>query len=241
VRERGWLRAAAWGLLLVATLLSGTLGYYRAQAALRQMQLAEAARWLEGRVIVVDPGHGGHDPGAVVAGTEEKGLVLSIALVLKEMLQERGATVILTRETDMHLDPVIRRDLARRAELAERYNADALVSIHANKDTCHCWGAQTFHQRGDEIGKELAEAIQAQMRRLTPTTREVLPANFYLLRTARVPSALVEVGFLSHPEEVRWLQQPKYQRTLAEAMVLGLADFFRRQVPPARSEGELGR
>lgn len=235
-----WRRTAQIGVLLLAVFISGSLGYLRAQAVQRQSRLEEARRWLEGRVIVVDPGHGGWDPGAVANGTEEKGLVLAIALVVKQMLEEQGATVVLTRETDTHFARVIRQDLAQRVALAEQHNAHAFVSIHANKDRCNCWGAQSFYHKGEESGKQLAEAIQGQMRRLTPTTREALPGNFYVLRNTTAPGTIVEVGFLSDSREAKRLQNPDYQRTLAEAITLGLADFFRSQVPQAQASGELG-
>lgn len=228
-------------VLLLAILISGSLGYLRAQAVQRQSRLEGARRWLEGRVIVVDPGHGGWDPGAVANGTAEKGLVLDISLIVKQILEEQGAAVVLTRETDTHFARVIRQDLAQRVALSEENKAHAFVSIHANKDACNCWGAQSFYHKGEQSGKQLAEAIQGQMRRLTPTTREALPGNFYVLRNTTAPGVIVEVGFLSDSREAQRLQNPDYQRTLAEAITLGLADFFRSQVPQAEAEGQLGR
>lgn len=238
--EKGWRHSVQLGLVLLLVLASGSMGYLRAQAVQRQNQLADAARWLEGRVIVVDPGHGGWDPGAVVNGTEEKTLVLAIALKLKEVLEEHGAVVALTRETDTHLDRSTRKDLAQRAALATQQKAHAFVSIHANKDACNCWGAQSFYHRGEVGGKELARSIQGQLRRLTPTTREALPGNFFVLRSTKIPGTIVEVGFLSDSREAQRLKNPDYQQTLAEAITLGLADYFRKQVPEAQSQGELG-
>ena len=136
-----------------------------------------------------------------------------------------------------------REELGKRVALAERHNARAYVSIHANKDNCYCWGAQTFYQKngGHPEGKALALAIQEQLRRNTPTTRVALAANYFVLRTNVAPAAMVEVGFLTNAKEHARLQDPEYQRTLARAVALGIADFFRSQVPDARAEGSIGQ
>lgn len=207
-----------------------------------QMRLNESGRYLRGVVVIVDPGHGGDDPGAVVGGTLEKHIVLDIAKSLKALLEEQGARVVLTRDTDVSLGGPMREELGRRVALVERHKASIYVSIHANKDTCNCWGAQTFYQkRGMPAGKDLALAIQAQLRRLTPTTRVALPADYFVLRTSPVPAAMVEVGFLTNASEKARLQDPVYQRTVATAVSLGLADFLKAQVPQAKAGGIIGQ
>lgn len=181
-------------------------------------------------VVVVDPGHGGWDPGAVVDGVREKEITLQVALLVKEMLEERDARVILTREDDTHFARSVREDLRQRVALVAEHQADIYLSLHANKDRCNCWGAQTFYQKGGlPEGKILAMAIQNRLRALTETTRYALPADYYVLRNSQVPATIVEMGFLSNPSERERLQQPEYQRTVARAIAEGV-EAYRRQI-----------
>jgi len=185
---------------------------------------------LSGMVVVVDPGHGGWDPGAVVDGVREKEITLQVALLVKEMLEERDARVILTREDDTHFARSVREDLRQRVALVAEHQADIYLSLHANKDRCNCWGAQTFYQKGGlPEGKILAMAIQNRLRALTETTRYALPADYYVLRNSQVPATIVEMGFLSNPSERERLQQPEYQRTVARAIAEGV-EAYRRQI-----------
>jgi len=189
-------------------------------------ELAEIGAHLKGLVIVIDPGHGGFDPGAVVQGTREKDLTLSISLMLKDLLEQQGATVIMTRTKDEDLGGTIREELSQRVQIVRESKAQLYVSVHANRDSCNCWGAQTFYQKGGmPEGQALAKAIQAQLRRLTPTTRDALAADYYVLRTSPVPSAIVEVGFLTSSKEHAQLLKPDYQKVLATAIALGIADY----------------
>ena len=228
--------------LFLLGLLARTAWTGRPAVAAMQAQLSDSGRYLKGVVVIVDPGHGGHDPGAVVDGTLEKHIVLDIAQSLKGMLEQHGAKVVLTRDSDRSLGGPIREDLSRRVAMIKDHKAAVYVSIHANKDSCNCWGAQTFYQKkGMPAGKNLAEAIQGQLRRLTPTTRVALAADYYVLRTSPVPAAMVEVGFLTNAKEKAQLQDPAYQRTVATAVALGLADFFKGQVPQADAGGSIGQ
>ena len=237
-------QAAIAGLvLLFAGLLSGRAWLTRTAVA-TQAELGDAGRWLNGVVIMVDPGHGGDDPGAVVGDVREKLLVYDIATQLKQMLEKQGAKVVLTREGDTDLGGRIAEELGKRVALVAQHRAQVYVSIHANKDSCRpCWGAQTFYQKrgGVAEGRQLAEAIQGRMRQLTPTTRVPLPADYFVLRNSPVPSAVVEVGFLTDDAERRRLQDPAYQRQIATAVALGLADFLKGQVPRTRSQGQIGQ
>jgi N-acetylmuramoyl-L-alanine amidase len=242
VQRIAWRQAAVAGLALLLLMTLVRTAWTGAQVAAVHAQVSDAGRWVRGRVILIDPGHGGDDPGAVVQGTLEKHIVLEIGLQVKKLLEEQGATVYLTREKDEDLGGPIREELGRRVAMVDQRRAHVYVSIHANKDSCFCWGAQTFYQKdGMPTGKELALAIQTQMRKLTTTTRVALPADYFVLRTSPVPAAMVEVGFLTNAKEHRQLLDPAYQRTLASAIVLGLADFFKTQVPEGRAGGAIGR
>ncbi|HEY3364575.1 MAG TPA: N-acetylmuramoyl-L-alanine amidase [Symbiobacteriaceae bacterium] len=236
-------RVAVVGLaLLLVWAVSGSAALAQRTDLAVQAELTDARRWLSGTVVILDPGHGGEDPGAVVGETLEKTVVLEISMALKQMLEQQGVTVVLTRTEDTNLGGTIREELGKRVALAGRHKAHVYVSIHANKDACNCWGAQTFYQKdGLPAGKELALAIQNQFRLLTPTTRTVLPADYFVLRNSPVAAAMVEVGFLTHDREHRQLKDPTYQRTVATAIALGLADYFKAQVPNANAGGSLGR
>lgn len=196
-------------------------------------------QWVAGRVIVLDPGHGGDDPGVVVGSIREKEITLPIAIKTKEVLEAQGAKVVLTRDRDIDLGGKIREELGKRVQLATDHKAEIYVSIHANKLNCNCWGAQTFYQRGGAPqGKALAFALQNQLRKWTPTTRTALEADYFVLRTAPVPATLVEVGFLSSSREAASLQDSAYQGLVANAIALGIADYFKEVGPPAGAEPE---
>lgn len=212
------------------------------RAATAELQMASDQ--LKGLILVVDPGHGGDDPGAVVKGTREKEITLKISLILKELLEQHGAKVVMTRTIDEDLGGPIREELGRRVAKVEENGAHLYISIHANKDSCYCWGAQTFYQKGGSAeGKALAMAIQARLRELTPTTRQALAADYFVMRTAPVPATVVEVGFLTNDKEHARLLDPAYQRTVATAVALGIADFRKQQrqtAPPAPSAEQKG-
>lgn len=225
---------------LLALLLCALVGFgisIRVQAS-RAASLEAMTRALAGKIIVIDPGHGGPDPGAVGAsGVLEKEVVLEISMVLRDLLNRAGARAILTRDSDVDLSeqppdsPLQLRkkdDLEHRISIANDIQADVFVSIHANKFPSPIWyGAQTFYHAPSPEGKRLALALQEQLVRLTDTEREINSnINQYVLRNARVPAATVEVGFLSHPGEEALLDDPKYQKRIAWAVFIGLAKFI---------------
>lgn len=237
-----WRQATLVGLVIffLGSIVRGA--WVAGEPARQVMQdLSEAAGYLKGLVLVVDPGHGGDDPGAVVSGVREKDITLPIALAMKELLEQHGAQVVMTRTEDVDLGGKTREELGKRVALVEQHGAQLYISVHANQDACYCWGAQTFYQKGGTAeGKALAEAIQARLRAMTPTTREALAANYFVLRSTPVPAVVVETGFLSNADERARLQQPDYQRRVATAVVLGIADFRRStgQSPATEPEGE---
>jgi len=181
---------------------------------------------LAGMVIIVDPGHGGWDPGAVVGGVKEKDITLQVSQELRELLEERGAKVILTRADDRHFSRTVREDLRQRVALVTEHQADLFLSLHANQDHCNCWGAQTFYQKGGSAeGRTLAISIQNRLRERTDTTRYALPGDYFVLRSTEVPAVIVEMGFLSNSAERDKLQQPEYQRTIALAIAEGVEAY----------------
>jgi len=200
---------------------------------------------ISGKCIVVDAGHGGLDGGAVgKGGLIEKEVTLKVACFLRDYLQEAGAYVIMTREDDTELTlrgKVGRKatDLRRRVELTEEKEADILVSIHTNAiPLAKCSGAQTFFNPTREENQKLATHIQEELKRsLENTSRQPSKKNdVYILREAKKPTALVEVGFISHPEEAKLLGTEAYQRKVAVAMYYGIAKYFLESESPANDE-----
>ncbi|EGK09781.1 N-acetylmuramoyl-L-alanine amidase CwlD [Kroppenstedtia eburnea] len=190
---------------------------------------------LSGKVIVIDPGHGGYDGGAVSrSGLQEKGVTLNISLLLRDYLQESGALVIMTREVDKDLAGTGYRrrkaaDLMERARIVKTSGADAFISIHLNAIPSPRWsGAQTFYYPTLEANKKLAESIQSELiRNLENTNRKArYSGEIYILKTSPVPTALVEVGFLSNPAEAELLGDEAYQKKLAAAIYNGLLRYY---------------
>jgi len=192
---------------------------------------------LSGKVIVLDPGHGGEDGGAVAKnGLVEKHVTLMISQMLRDYLQQAGAIVYLTREKDQDLaDPDNhtnrkRQDLTRRAQFVKKINPDLLLTIHLNSISSPRWrGAQTFYHPSNEENKQLAMLIQDSLIQGLKNTNRIAketPNEVYLLKSVDVPAALVEVGFLSNPEEAELLADAGYQRKVAYAIYEGVLRYM---------------
>nr|WP_239534332.1 N-acetylmuramoyl-L-alanine amidase CwlD [Thalassobacillus pellis] len=192
---------------------------------------------LAGEEIVLDPGHGGPDGGAVGADeTLEKDIALKVSEYLRDYLQQGGALVYMTREDDADLAGKDTKGLARRksedirerAEFIQEKDADLFLSIHLNAIPSSKWhGAQTFYYPELEENKHLAKFIQAEIKRnLENTEREALAINgVYVLKHAHTPGALVEVGFLSNPHERELLKTDSYQRKMAASIYEGILRY----------------
>ncbi|MEB3752687.1 N-acetylmuramoyl-L-alanine amidase CwlD [Geobacillus sp. FSL W8-0032] len=198
---------------------------------------------LSGRIIVLDPGHGGPDGGAVGGEVLEKEIALSVAKKLRDYLQQQGALVLMTRETDRDLaSPSTRgysrrktEDLRERTALINQAEADLFISIHLNAIPSPRWrGAQTFYYGSLIENKRLAKFIQAELRRnLENTDRSAkMIDTVYLLKHAKIPGALVEVGFLSNPDERELLASDHYQTKLAASIYKGVLRYFSNEPTP---------
>lgn len=194
---------------------------------------------LSGKTIALDAGHGGPDGGASSKeGVIEKDINLAITLQLRDYLQQAGALVVMTRETDTDLaDPGTKgyskrktEDLHNRADMINEKNADMFLSVHLNSIPSPRWkGAQTFYYTNNPNNSNLATLIQLELKRnLENTDRIAKPADktVYLLKTLKIPSALIEVGFLSNPDEARLLADEKYQKMVAAAIYQGVLRFY---------------
>ena len=209
-RQAGW---AAWlaALVVAAAGLGGVAG----------VGASPARGPLAGTLVVVDPGHGGIDRGAchLPSQTIESQITLEFSFLLKELLRDQGARVLLTRTTDEDLD------LDPRIEIANANGADYFVSVHVNWfPDPSCFGAQTFYFPGREESRRLALLIQDELQAVDPDNyREVQTGRYRVLRLTRMPGALVELGFVDSPHDRAFLHDPGKRRQLAAAIVRGIA------------------
>ena len=186
-----------------------------------------------GKTIVLDPGHGGSDPGAIgPTGLQEKEVTLPIAEYLKSILEAKGARVILTRTTDVdvygpHASGV--DELQARVNVANGNRADAFISIHINSfSNPNVGGIATYYFDGSDQSKKLASAVQGQIAEHSGFNgdRGIQPGNLYVLRHSLMPSILVELGFISNPKEEGHLKETSTRQEFANELAKGLELYF---------------
>ena len=252
-----WIRV--WGILWIAAilLLAGLLVLCTVLAPYTQTIVAdylakvkaEDAIFTDGDprpVIILDPGHGGEDSGAVgIDGDYEKDLNLSVACKLRDLLAFEGWTVIMTRADDRLLyDPSVAlshksQDLKNRLDYARRYPDGIFVSIHMNKFPAEsCRGLQIYYSKNHPASQRLAADLQSAVQsRLAPDNhREIKSAtsSIYVLHRIQIPAILIECGFLSNREESAQLRQGSYPNKL----IAIIADGLTRQLTASVDAGE---
>ncbi|MBM6829880.1 N-acetylmuramoyl-L-alanine amidase [Anaerotignum lactatifermentans] len=183
------------------------------------------------KVIVLDAGHGGWDPGKTGrTGRNEAELNLAVTEKLAHFLEQGGATVYFTRVDENALGEKKREDMAERKTVANDSGADLLISIHQNAfPSSSAKGAQVFYHKNSEAGKLLAEYIQASLKERADeenTRQAKANGDYYVLRTTEIPAVLVECGFLSNEEEERRLNEEEYQERVAWAIYCGILEYF---------------
>jgi N-acetylmuramoyl-L-alanine amidase len=191
---------------------------------------------LTNRVIFIDAGHGGRDPGAVGRqGANEDKINLEIALRLKRLVEGSGGIAILTRDGDYGLySPDApnkkREDLQRRKEIADESGSCVNIIIHLNSFSQSKYhGAQTFYHRDSEESRKLAVILQEELRRVLDKENYRQPKaddEIYLLKANKAPTVLVECGFMSNPEEELLLNDERYQEKVAFAIYSGILRFL---------------
>ena len=190
-------------------------------------------------VIVLDPGHGGEDPGMVgVGGVKEKEINLQVSGALGDLLEQQGFSVIYTRSSDQGLydeDTVNKKaqDMQRRCALIEEKNPVLAVSIHQNSysDPAVC-GPQVFYFEHSAKGKELASFVQEELNGQLEITRPRVMkgnTNYYILKRSAGVTILVECSFLSNPEEAKKIQTPEYQQAVAGAICSGILKYLEKE------------
>ena len=221
-------------LAAVSAILLAVALFFFAAGRLQE-SFAVSAIQRERPVIVIDPGHGGMDGGAIGAGgIVEKNINLAVALRLKELLALSGYDAVLTRESDisLHDDGASgireqkKSDIRNRLKLMEKYDGAIVVMIHQNQFSESKYsGAQMFYGPVHPDSELLAERMQAAFRQLQPDNkREIKPGtrDVYLLWSCKNPIVLAECGFISNPEECGKLQDPDYQQQVAFTILMGL-------------------
>jgi N-acetylmuramoyl-L-alanine amidase len=216
---------------------------------------------LSQKTVAIDPGHGGIDGGTHDRqGLLEKDLNLEVALLLKSWLEEKKIRVVMTRNSDISLEGYsdlqssrYRRDLDARRDIVNRSAADALISVHVNArpNVPASRGVIVFYYLESEEGKKLAASVTQAIERLVfkrflkadAARPESAPENFFILREVTVPGCLVELGFITNPEDKKLLQNEEYKKQMAAAMGKGVIDYFKKAgaSPLTRAKEALAR
>lgn len=191
------------------------------------------------KVIVIDAGHGVPDEGAESSnGTTEAESNLKIALKVQNLLEQSGATVILTRSDENAIYDIDSKtlkqkkisDIHNRVKIGNESSADIFVSIHLNKiPQEQYWGWQTFYKAESQEGQKLATSIQTSLNEAIQKENKRVPMkidNIYIIKHVEIPTTIVECGFLSNPEEERLLLTDEYQNKLAWGIYTGIMDYF---------------
>lgn len=231
ILKRKWI---IWFLILLGAIIIAILSIYKLNQVLNVSSLPTSRK-----VIIIDPGHGGIDGGMVgsTTGVYESKINLEISLKLRKYLEESGSLVLMTRDEDVGLytdGGTIRKkkneDLRNRKRLFDESNADIVISIHSNSfQESKYYGAQSFYNPNCENSKQIAEFIQEELIRVldnTNTRKAKSKKDVYILKNVKVPTVIVECGFLSNPKEERLLQNPEYQEKIAWSIYIGLIKYF---------------
>ncbi|RYG68027.1 hypothetical protein EON80_12485 [bacterium] len=174
---------------------------------------------LRGMNIVVDAGHGGHDPGARGKSSIEKDHTLDIARRLRAHLQARGANVLMSRDGDYFIS------LQGRVDFANQRRADLFISVHINSSVNKgSTGTQTFYYTA--ISQSLAREVHKELSKATGRpNRGIAQARFYVIRHTRMPSILTESAFVSNPAEEALLKNPQYRERIGKGIAQGIANY----------------
>ena len=240
-----WWWTLSWRRIKIGLAVAAMLGLLTVRIYADAMpDLAVLSYGIAGKIIVVDPGHGGMDSGAIGRQTrvQEKEITLAISQRLAQSLSQAGAMVVMTREADVDLCEGVegslltkkRHDLSQRVAKAEKVKADLFLSIHTNADPSPRWyGAQTFYYANSEESRRLAICIQDELVRiLGNNNRKAKEGVFFVMEKTTMPTVIVEVGFISNPREEQLLSDPLYQSRIAYAILSGLVKYSAKEVSP---------
>jgi len=221
-REYGVAEDGIFGRASHAALLGLRVDRPDTASRLRE-ELRRLETGLAGALVMIDPGHGGSDPGEIGPnGSAEAGICWDLALRLAERLARAGARIRFTRTEVEHPDPSER---ARRANAA---GADLYLAIHLNAHPGggSAEGATTFHFGGSRSGESLAEKLQEEVTSLGFKDCRSHARSYPVLRETRMPAVLVEPGFITHPDDEKRLNDPDVRSAVADAIARGVARFY---------------
>ncbi|MBD8497971.1 N-acetylmuramoyl-L-alanine amidase [Paenibacillus sp. CAU 1523] len=181
---------------------------------------------LEGKTIVIDPGHGGKHPGSIgQLGTMERDMTLQMAKEIEQELLERtGATVLLTRKQDETVD------LQQRVDMAAEASADLFLSIHFDAFTTRdVEGMTTYHK--DSHDQPIAQAVHNRLMEKNFDTRDrgVRVGDYYVLRENTVPALLLELGYISNEKDETRMRSLQFHKEASQAIVEGVIDYFHKR------------
>ena len=181
---------------------------------------------VQNRIIVLDPGHGGSDPGAINGKVYEKNIVLDVAKRVQKLLETSGAKVVLTRSTDVFID------LEKRPQIANQNFGEMFISLHVNSfDSSQPNGTETFYNSKSDSNlveeKKLAQLINSEIVKNAKTTnRGVKDVNYVVTRSTEMPAILVELGFIKNPSDFAKLTSDSYLQIYAESIYKGIIQYY---------------
>ena len=180
-------------------------------------------------VIIIDPGHGGEDPGKVgINDILEKDINLQISMKVRDLMEEVGIEVVMTREDDK-VPERKKEDLENRVELINKTRPTIALCIHQNSYTSpEIFGAQVFYHTKTAEAVDIATLVQESLRAIdTNNTREIKKNDtYYMLKFSEVPTIIVECGFLTNPTEAQKLTTEEYQDEVAFAICEGIVKWL---------------
>lgn len=187
---------------------------------------------LDGKIITLDAGHGGSDPGAIGSdGTKEKNITLPITKMLKEILEDKGAKVYMTRTTDVDVfgpNASDAEELQARVNVGEKYNSDMFVSLHINSSVNkNVGGFSTYYYPKTDNDLRLAKNIQSKLAaNFGVDDLGVRQANFYVIKRISMPAVLVEMCFISNEKELTLMKGQWFQKKTARLIAEGIEKYF---------------
>ena len=212
-------------LLIFSSFLIGILILSKVDAVTNDLPLL-------GRVIFVDPGHGGRDPGTMYGKIMEKDIVLEISKELRDQLSAKGAIVYMTRETDIDLSSKWdaqkkRGDLYRRILMYKKHNAELYLSIHLNYYSGSSEsGAEVLYNPINSENKKFGTILMNNFKNKLGSKRILKKTDLYMYKNTTVPGVLIECGFLSNPNERYLLQKASYQKKLSQIITDSVISYF---------------
>ena len=227
-------------IMIVTSVVMVALCTFALQTNTRNTNVVQTvALPVSNKVIVLDAGHGKPDEGAQSStGTTEAETNLKITLKVQSLLEQSGATVILTRsdnEAIYDLDSKTLKqkkisDIHNRVKIGNEAHADIFVSIHLNKiPQEQYWGWQCFYKEGNEQSIKLAKSLQENLNESIQKENKRVAMkleNVYIMKHVEIPISIVECGFLSNKEEEKMLLEDEYQNKLAWGIYNGIMDYF---------------